>query len=256
MRRNKSGVPILNRFKIEAIAEEMLGKFDPDVFTDPHEIDIDAFAQNFLGAHQSYEYLSNCGLYLGMTVFNDTDRVVIYDSERKCADYISVKANTIIIDRSLLEDGQKGRYRFTMGHECGHLALGHAVYFCNAGIGGPAVRCRDGYGTRSGDFRGWSDEDWMEWQADNFASCILIPARSVETLAGQIEEGEYPWLTGFDGLMEAVMDIFGVSGEAAGIRLRQLGYDKDWPNSDRDHIMSRPPLEVAERGFRWSKLRV
>lgn len=52
--------------------------------------------------------------------------------------------------------------------------------------------------------------------------------------------------------MEAVMDILGVSREAAQIRLRQPGFDKDWPKSsaDREAMMNKSPIEVANRGFR------
>ena len=38
------------------------------------------------------------GVYLGMTVFNDTDKVPVYDPIQNRAEYISARANTIIID--------------------------------------------------------------------------------------------------------------------------------------------------------------
>ena len=49
-----------------------------------------------------------------MTVFNDTDRVPVYDPIQNRAEYISARANTIIIDRTLLEENQEHRYRFTV----------------------------------------------------------------------------------------------------------------------------------------------
>ena len=69
IRRKRSGAPVLRRDEIDAITERMLMDYDPKLLTDPQELDVDAFAQNYLGAHQSYEYLSHCGVYLGMTVF-------------------------------------------------------------------------------------------------------------------------------------------------------------------------------------------
>lgn len=63
-----------------------------------------------------------------MTVFNDSDRIAIFNPEKGQADYVSEKARTIIIDTGLLERGQEHRYRFTMGHEYGHLYL-HPQYF-------------------------------------------------------------------------------------------------------------------------------
>ncbi len=237
IRRKRSGVPILSKNEIDAITERMLLDYDPDLFSRPQELDIDAFAQNYLGAHQSYEYLSHCGVYLGMTVFNDTNRVEIYDPIRQRADYTSAKANTIIIDRTLLEEDQEQRYRFTLGHECGHLGLGHSAFFGYDpnqlttvqffGDEAPAmVRCRvNSARGRCKDTRYWNDADWLEWQADNFASCLLLPQKAIEKLDEMIRDGfDYPGSHGMPCLIGAVEKIFNVSHEAAMIRLRQLGY--------------------------------
>ena len=175
-----------------------------------------------------------------MTVFNDTDRVEIYDPVMKRADYTSAKANTIIIDCTLLEDGQDQRCRFTMGHECGHIGLGHRAYLGYDpdqitldqlyGMGAPAlVRCRVNSGRgRSRDTRYWNDEDWLEWQADNFSSCLLFPKKAIIRLKDMIDSGyDYPGSHGMPSLIDAVPRIFNVSHEAAMIRLRQLGYVND-----------------------------
>ena len=61
-------------------------------------------------------------------MFNDTDKVPVYDPIQNRAEYISARANTIIIDRTLLEENQEHRYRFTMGHEASHAFL-HTPYF-------------------------------------------------------------------------------------------------------------------------------
>ena len=47
----------------------------PEALKSPQEIDIDLLAQDYLGMDQDFQYLSHCGVYLGMTVFNDTDKV-------------------------------------------------------------------------------------------------------------------------------------------------------------------------------------
>lgn len=54
VRRKRSGVPILSRDEIEAITERMLMEYDPQVLEEPQAVDVDSFAQNYLGAHQSY----------------------------------------------------------------------------------------------------------------------------------------------------------------------------------------------------------
>lgn len=88
--------------------------------TTPTEIDVDRFITRYLGLEQDFQYLSHCGVFLGMTVFNDTDRVPVFNPDRWEAKYIPVKAGTVIIDNILLEENQEHRYRFTCGHEAAH----------------------------------------------------------------------------------------------------------------------------------------
>lgn len=46
-------------------------------------IDIDGFAQSYLGLTQDFQYLSHNGIYLGMMIFNDTNKVPVYDPATK-----------------------------------------------------------------------------------------------------------------------------------------------------------------------------
>lgn len=184
--RKKSGAPVLSRKEIDVIGENLVGDFMPDALKTPQEIDIDSFAQNYLGMDQDFQYLSHCGVYLGMTVFNDTDKVPVYDPQHDRADYISAKAHTVIIDKTLLAENQEHRYRFTMGHEASHEFL-HKEYFAYDPdqmtifdyIGEtpiPMVQCR--IDTKKMDARNseiWTERDWMEWQANALSSAILMP---------------------------------------------------------------------------------
>ena len=231
--RKKSGAPVLSRKEIDLIGENLVGDFMPDALETPQEIDIDSFAQNYLGMDQDFQYLSHCGVYLGMTVFNDTDKVPVYDPQRECADYISAKAHTVIIDKTLLAENQEHRYRFTMGHEASHEFL-HKEYFAydpnqmtifdyigEAPI--PMVQCR--IDTKKMDARNseiWTDKDWMEWQANALSSAILMPVSMVRQVAESVKTSKAI----FRNYMTAarVSNVFNVSFEAASYRLKQLGY--------------------------------
>lgn len=81
----------------------MAEDFCPNALKTPTEIDADRFLTRYLGLTQDYKYLSHCGVYLGMTVFNDTDYVPVFNDERWEAEFITVKAGTVIIDNILLE---------------------------------------------------------------------------------------------------------------------------------------------------------
>lgn len=98
VRRKRSGAPILSRNEIDEIGEAIVGDFDPSLLQKPQEVDIDLLVQDYFGLSQDFQYLSHCGLYLGMTVFNDTDKVIVYNPETARAEYISERADTVIID--------------------------------------------------------------------------------------------------------------------------------------------------------------
>lgn len=184
-RTGRNGVPFLSKIDIDLIAENFIWDFCPEAMKTPMQIDIDSFAENYLGLKQDFQYLSHNGVYLGMTVFNDTDRVVIFNPEKVEADYISAQARTIIIDNNLLEENQEHRYRFTMGHECGH-DIYHTQYFGYAPgqmslleDREPMIRCRVVNTNADKKPAVWDDKNTMEWQANYFASAILMPKSMV-----------------------------------------------------------------------------
>lgn len=231
--RKKSGAPVLSRKEIDIIGENLVGDFMPGALETPQEIDIDSFAQNYLGMDQDFQYLSHCGVYLGMTVFNDTDKVPVYDPQRECADYISAKAHTVIIDKTLLAENQEHRYRFTMGHEASHEFL-HKEYF----VYDPdqmtifdymdeaptaMVQCR--IDTKKMDAKPkkiWTDRDWMEWQANALSSAILMPVSMVRQVAESVKTTKAVFRNYITAAK--VSNVFNVSFEAASYRLKQLGY--------------------------------
>ena len=128
LRVKNNGVPILSKAEIDAIGERFVQDFQPEVLTNPSPVDIEGFIEFYLGMTPDYQYLSHNGVYLGMTVFNDTNKVPVFDPATNRAEYISAKARTVIIDNRLLDESQRHRYRFTLGHEGGHDIF-HSGYF-------------------------------------------------------------------------------------------------------------------------------
>ena len=154
---------------------------------------------------------------------------------------IWVEDGAVVIDESLDPDecpGQEGRYRFTVAHEVGHWAL-HRHQFIAAGKAGlfteekaPSVVCRDQ--PRSGKPR-------IEWQADAFASHLLMPEPLIRRSWAEVHgcpepyvatgewanrrarfgarEDEYPTVE----VAHRMATVFKVSGQAMQIRLLALG---------------------------------
>lgn len=113
-----NGVPILSHKDIESDAEMFIRDFDPDVLNNPKEVNIEEFAEFYLGLTPEYNNLTHCGLILGRMVFNDSNKVPVYDADAKRAEYIFAGRGTVMIDNTLLTD--EHRFRSTMGHESGH----------------------------------------------------------------------------------------------------------------------------------------
>ena len=234
IRYTNRGIPVLSRKQIDAIAEEYLNDFRPDYLKDPQPVDVDKFAVEYLNYRQDIQYLSNSGIYLGMFVFSDTDLVEVYDSQKDEAKYVSEKADTIMIDRTLLERGQEGRYRFTMGHEIAHglfhrpqtdpyqeyLKLFHGsedgsremIFRCSM----PQDRLESDPEMR------WTDEQWKEWQADAFSSSLLMPKMMVGQVAKE-HNIDQKSIYARENLITDVARTFDVTPTAARVRLSTLG---------------------------------
>ena len=234
-RKKASGVPVLSKDTIDSIGEHLIEDFCPDAMKYPQEIDIDLFIQDYLEVDQDYQYLSHCGIYLGMTVFNDTDKVIVYDPEINKAKYISAKANTIIIDNTLLADNQIHRYRFTGGHEAGHVYFHQDVFSYNSAQltldmvmeneDKAAIRCRidSKYNNNQNRRFNWTENDWLEWQANAFSSAVLMPRKMVLRVCECYKKMNSDDYIDEKFMAYEISKIFNVSFEAAQYRINGLG---------------------------------
>lgn len=246
-----NGVPILKKGEIDVIGERFVQDFQPEVLTNPSPVDIESFIEFYLGMTPDFQYLSHNGVYLGMTVFNDTNKVPIYDPVTNRAEYISAKARTVIIDNRLLDKSQRHRFRFTLGHEGGHDIF-HSGYFSynpnqmslfdDESIA-PMIQCRldSGIANRSNSHQ-WDDHDWMEWQANRLSAAVLMPKSAVELVVRPfIDKLNKPVFRAI--LVEKLSDIFDVSLQAATNRLKDLGYIK--ANDKTDYSYASAIMDFA-----------
>ena len=100
IKRKRSGAPVLSRKEIDVIGQNIVGDFMPEALKSPQEIDIDLLAQDYLGMDQDFQYLSHCGVYLGMTVFNET---VVLLSQQKPDDTIEIDLDLDELDATSAE---------------------------------------------------------------------------------------------------------------------------------------------------------
>lgn len=238
-----NGVPVVSKRALDTMAECYIQDFNSGAMENPMEIDIDRFVIKQLGMEQDFQYLSHNGVYLGMTVFNDTDKVPIYDPYTNKAEYISAQAGTMLIDNRLLDERQERRYRFTVGHEGAHRIL-HSRYFQRAvNVDQPLmVQCRIDMSMQSFNSYKWTDSTWMEWQANYLSSALLMPKSMVQKIAENKQPKNSAFLTA--ACICAVSKTFNVSLQSAGIRLKELGLLGEFSKSDIEFEMSFLPRLV------------
>jgi Zn-dependent peptidase ImmA (M78 family) len=131
------------------------------------------------------------------------------------------------INRDLSNSSSVNRRRFTIAHEIGHVVLHQAIFTRNASQTSflpenqPPVTCMRSRIDRP-------SADWIEWQAYYFASCLLMPARSVLEHARHFTGTSLSLPIVADSealslLVESVANYFCVSEAATEVRLNQLG---------------------------------
>jgi len=128
------------------------------------------------------------------------------------------------------------RRQFTVAHELGHYLLGHGRYMQQEFCGGSDIE-RDG---RSGILA--LDIARMEWQANRFASCLLLPREQfIASFIKLIEQHNIkdkgygvlyvdngPWnLRTFISIVGTLASEFGVSQSVVEYRLKNLGLLND-----------------------------
>jgi Zn-dependent peptidase ImmA (M78 family) len=230
--RRITGVPVLTNWQIDQIAEDLLHDYKPALPKKPVMIDLLDVLKNYLHARfDDTRYLSNDGRFLGVTVFN-SGNLVFYNRMKREAELTEVYPLTVYVDSTLTERGKMQRYRYTIGHEIGHIVL-HESYF-TVGEDGlnefdtdpvqPDMYGRKHITAASEPLDEWSDTEWLEWQADTFSSALLMPGTMVMMLSREIDSKKHVNSMDHDiDMVKATMYSFCVSKEAAVYRLQHFG---------------------------------
>lgn len=200
---------------IDMLAENVLiDYFGTDRFP-MTAVDIDAFARDYLYMDIRYEQLTyGDQIILGATAYTDTIIEIIHDrpeTYKKCG------CNTILLDHSLESPWKAGQRAFTLAHECGHHVISQLQPEPEPVQSEYTLRELHGY------------DDWREWQANTFASCILMPRYVVECLMlllghpqKYVVYDENRMFLGEKMAMKQLASELGVSFAAMMIRLKKL----------------------------------
>lgn len=139
-------------------------------------------------------------------------------------------------------DRHPGRERFTLGHELGHHLLGHSKYMAGE-------YCQESDFERSGPSTlGIEDVARMEWQANYFASSLLLPRASFTTDFYEVlrafdiadrghgalyVDDQACNLRTFFAITDVLRHTYAVSRKVVELRLKKLGLLNDARHSPR-----------------------
>lgn len=214
------GVPILSREDIENKAEEVIGYVSKEALSHPT---VSPLAQISTRFNEEFNVQFIFGEDLGKT-----------NKGNKILGKFVTDPRSIYVDKSIEYTDPK--WSFTLAHELGHLVL-HRNVKVTLGQEHYSVFSDTVEQIKASLAKPWSSYQWLEWQANSFASSLLIPRQTFLTAfheciekSGNSRNKPYIYLdsqphnVGFlKEIKSALIEIYKVSPSAIEVRMKELG---------------------------------
>lgn len=238
-----SGVPILSKDDMESIADSKMKEFHSIDESDEPSFSVWKFATRYLKKQVRFEWLSNNGSILGLSVFSNGTRLPFFVPEENDLDWRIVDENTIHLDKTLEQTLSVSihRPRFVLMHECAHQILHTNYYRSQALKAKPMVAAYSIQKTSEPENcvtdrkKSWEDLDWIEWQANYLAAALLMPKFMIDYVHQEsmalisyrdkvrLHYSEY---LAFQSLILETARYFRVSPIVTKLRLESIGFER------------------------------
>ncbi len=233
-----NGMYVISKNQMDDIATMILEEYMPSVLENPQPVNIENLAEDGMFLTIKNRFITEDNSILGMTAFDDVKGIPCLDDKFHPIE-IDLDAGTVVIHSWLLSQGNTARRRYTIAHETSHWIL-HRTYhsptnrkFQFRTQKSPYIACRsESIGQAKHKLN--TDHDWEEWQADSLAAAILMPLRPFFTFVGELlsNHGKQYFVENeraecFE-VIGKVANQFMVSKQAAQIRMKQLGYIREY----------------------------
>jgi hypothetical protein len=199
---------------LDNVATDFLRQFCPEALEKPMPIPIKTIMTKKLGLSIKHRRLTEDFSVYGLTCFN-TGQVEIYNGKDGSYCEIPVKRGTIIIDPDTIIKRSKGCYFNTLAHETVHWWK-HRNYQMLQRI----IEYRYKVQTPRMREQCQTEEDWMEWQAENIAPRILMPIDMFTQKFYNIVNQDNGVMS-MSAVAKQLSEFFKVSKESTLIRLRE-----------------------------------
>lgn len=251
-----NGLPMVSRRELDIACEDLARFLQEEHFHgNPDATNITLLMQILREEGWSYfgRYPAQSNLLGGC--FEKGGQFTVLSEDRRKYEKLQIPAHSILINKNLYQREKQFQFRFVLAHEIGH-ALMHEDFSSSSEnmkeyASGLQIRMDgDEVFTNRQEGRLRSAYDWMEWQANTFASCLLMPRRLVMEVTSLVCELEFEckegakqtdkerkeeavFLTALQDklfadhqlaseLLVTIKDVFRVSESAAFYRLRSL----------------------------------
>lgn len=217
-------VPHISKDQFDDVATEFLTEYCPEALTHPMAVPIVTIARKKMGLRIVAEYrLSEDFSIYGQICFNSGLVPVYFKDEDEFCD-IKVRRGTILIDPDTLKERNIGCLNNTVAHECVHWYKHRKYHMYNLGAGNakgvafryPIIERNEALQEQ------WTDEDWMEWQANGIAPRILMPRQTFQAAIDMILEDSDRDSVPDWWVINKLADFYKVSKQSAEIRIAEL----------------------------------
>lgn len=228
---SKNAVPIIKKTDLDYEAEEFLNKYCKEALQAPMCVPIADIIENqmHLTVYNGYRITKDFDI-LGQICFSKCS-VPVLDFLTDDESVIEAQRGTIFIDACTYMERNVGAMNNTLAHEAFHWHR-HRIYAAIKQIlqGNKVIACRcPPENAYPGENESWTDEQRMEWQANNVAPRILMPLhmfkQKVDELYAQYDFENTPLkIAVLTCIAQDLAEFFAVSRQSAIIRMIETGY--------------------------------
>ena len=224
-------VPVLYKKDLDAEATAFLEKYCPQALLEPMPVPIEKIATEelHLTVLQGHRITDDFSIF-GQICFSK-GKVLVRDIFKCSETEMDVNRGTILIDAYTFWERNKGCANNTLAHEVYHWRR-HRLYAAIKQILRNekfiAHRCPSNMSYPS-EYEEWTDEQRMEWQANNMAPRILMPIQTFKIKVDELyQKYNYDDNTLKAAVLTCIADelakFYGVSRQSALIRMKETGY--------------------------------
>jgi hypothetical protein len=224
--------PQIYKAEFDDEANKFLLKYYPEALETPMAVPILEIARKKMGLRIVERHLSEDFKILGQMCFTNGVED-IYDKETEEFRAVKVRYGTMIIDPDTIIKRNEGCKNNTVAHECYHWHK-HRDYHISISVqkSSKSIKQVCKYDEKpESTYSSWTDEEWMEWQANGVAPRILMPLNSFKTMVEQLmtEYDDNAFINGkcyslHDWVTNSLARFFKVAKKSVEIRLVETGY--------------------------------